>query len=66
LLIGEIVGLVGGFVNGGRRTGLVAVGEKGGIFEEFLSEDRVKFSTKFSANWGYSIIERAGSLACFG
>jgi hypothetical protein len=46
--------------------GEVGVGEKGGIFEEFLSRDRVKFSTKFSAIWGYSIIEKAGSLACFG
>ena len=28
---------------------MVGVGEKGGIFEEFLCRDSIKFSTKFSA-----------------
>ena len=46
----EIVRLAGGFVNdGGCCLVAVGVGEKGGIFEDFLDRDRVKFSTKFSA-----------------
>jgi len=48
---------------------VVGVGEKGGIFEDFLSRGSTRystrFSTKFDAKLGYSIIEKGNWEACF-
>jgi hypothetical protein len=52
----EMIGLFEWFVNDGwALSWLGGGGRNGGIFEKFLSEDRVKFRSKFSAKLWFLI-----------